>query len=664
MKEYKGRQWQVVLLKGQGHPQPSQVGNFTHPPPLLAPAKRLQCLPGQHSRRRICETWVVYTKRVQIIDYGPINQLDIAFPFDSDDTPKPIVLVGENGSGKSILLSLIVNGLISAQSLAYPSTPEVEKGKVYKLRSNSYIRSGRDLYFAKVDFESDLRMEELGTQRRKQENASESMDFPSNEVKTAWDKLKVGEPYHFLHNFSENETKVKDIFSNNCVLYFPPNRFEEPAWLNEENLKTQAEYMNPKHLLGYTSRRVINYSSLRENQNWLFEVAYDRAVLEIQTLNLPLPVPNSDQTLPIPLFAGYQGEAANLYNIALQVVQRVMNNNQSVRFGIGPRHNRVVTLEAETGQIVPNVFQLSSGETSLLNLFLSILRDFDLCGTPFTKAEDVRGIVVVDEVDLHLHAVHQYTILPKLIEMFPRVQFVVTTHSPLFVLGMKNVFGEDGFALYRLPHGKQISPEEFSEFGNAYQAFTETSKFSDDIRTAIESAPKPLLFVEGTTNVKYLQTASKLLGKEELLERIDIRDGNGKDNLRGAWNSLVQLSKSLPQFPLRKVMLLFDCDYEYRGGIKDKGNLSRRKIPQQSDHPLEKGIENLFSKATLEKAREFLIITQATETRDGRDIPLPEKWCVNEKHKTNLCNWLCEHGKDDDFQHFQTVFDLLEEALD
>ena len=224
----------------------------------------------------------MYTKRVQIIDYGPIDQLDIAFPFDGD-TPKPIVLVGKNGSGKSILLSLIVNGLISAQGLVYPDTPEVEKGKVYKLRSNSYIRSGRDLYFAKVDFESDLWMEELGTQRRKQENASEPMDFPSNEVKTAWDKLKVGEPYHFLPNFLENETKVKDIFSNNCVLYFPPNRFEEPAWLNEENLKTQAEYMNPKHLLGYTSRRVINYSSLRENQNWLFEV------LRFRPLTFPFP---------------------------------------------------------------------------------------------------------------------------------------------------------------------------------------------------------------------------------------------------------------------------------------------------------------------------------------------------------------------------------------
>ena len=72
--------------------------------------------------------------------------------------------------------------------------------------------------------------------------------------------------------------------------------------------------------------------------------------------------------------------------------------------------------------------------------------------------------------------------------MFPRVQFVVTTHSPLFVLGMKQLFGEDGFALYRLPQGQQISPEEFNEFENAYQAFAATSRFSDDMRAAIENA--------------------------------------------------------------------------------------------------------------------------------------------------------------------------------
>jgi predicted ATP-binding protein involved in virulence len=40
------------------------------------------------------------------------------------------------------------------------------------------------------------------------------------------------------------------------------------------------------------------------------------------------------------------------------------------------------------------------------------------------------GIVLIDEVELHLHPGWQQTVLPKLMEIFPNVQFIVTTHSP------------------------------------------------------------------------------------------------------------------------------------------------------------------------------------------------------------------------------------------
>ena len=57
----------------------------------------------------------MYVKRVHIENYGAINSLDISFPFDGS-TPKPVVIVGINGSGKSLVLSHIVNALISTQA--------------------------------------------------------------------------------------------------------------------------------------------------------------------------------------------------------------------------------------------------------------------------------------------------------------------------------------------------------------------------------------------------------------------------------------------------------------------------------------------------------------------------------------------------------------------
>ena len=82
----------------------------------------------------------MYLNRIQLINNGPIQRLDVSLPFNGDK-PRPIVLVGENGTGKSILLSHIVNALVAAQCVAFPEAPEVDEGKVYKLRSPSYIRA-------------------------------------------------------------------------------------------------------------------------------------------------------------------------------------------------------------------------------------------------------------------------------------------------------------------------------------------------------------------------------------------------------------------------------------------------------------------------------------------------------------------------------------------
>ena len=605
----------------------------------------------------------MHTKRIQIINYGPLAGVDIEFPFDGE-VPKPVVLVGGNGSGKSILLSHTVNGLVSAQCCAYPGTPEMETDKVFKIRSGSYIRSGSQSSFARVDFEDGLFVSEMVLSRQKSEYATMPTELGGEDAKVAWGQMQAEQHNSFISSISQaDQTKLWEIFSKNCVLYFPPNRFEEPAWLNEENLNSHAELIVPIRLQGSTTRRIINYSSLKENQNWLFGVLFDRAVFETRTVNVSIPVQDGGQSVPVPIQVGPSGDATGVYEIALQVVRLIMKGELGARFGIGQRRNRVVSLEGANGNIVPNIFQLSSGETSLLNLFLSILRDFDLSEESLTNAADIRGIVVVDEIDLHLHAAYQHEVLPVLMRMFPKVQFIVTTHSPLFVLGMAQTFGEDGFALYRLPQGQQISPEEFTEFGDAYQAFTTTSKFSDDIRSAVRDAQLPILYMEGKTDIQYLRRAAELLSKEPIIDGIEIQDGGGTGGLTNIWKALLKLSDSLVP---RKVVLLFDCDYS--GDSDEKGKRFKRKNPRQNGHPLEKGIENLFNRATLEKALshklEFIDKTpEHSKTLRGTPQTIPEEWAVNDDEKTDLCNWLCENCTAEDFQHFQVIFDLLEEAL-
>ena len=605
----------------------------------------------------------MYVKRIQIQNYGPIGALDIKFPF-ADGKPKPVLLVGENGSGKSILLSHIVNGLVYAKSVSYSNTPEVDPGKMYKVMSTSYIKIGNDFSAARVDYESQLYVEELMTQRVKQvgQNLPESLSI-QRDFRRLWESLPYNDFNIFRANMQGKVAQIKEDFSKNCVLYFPHNRFEEPAWINEQNLNFQVQLAGDSRSVNSTNRNIIRYSPLRNNQNWFFEIAYDRGVLELQTQRYQRTLeiegnPVSPQTT-------YSGDVTNVLQVANDLVRKI-TGLPNAKMGIGNRSNRAVSVVSETGvPIVPNVFHMSSGETSLLNIFLSILRDYDMCGVAISSTKDIRGIVVVDEIDLHLHVNHQCEILPTLIKMFPKVQFVVTTHSPLFVLGMSKVFGDDGFATYSLPEGQPISPEEFSEFGAAYQALTETQQFNKDIRREIEKAQKPIVFVEGKTDVQYITRAAELLGKGELLAGIELKDGGGAGNLRNRWKHSQSISDVASD---KKVVLLYDCDVG--GGDDASGNVFRRIISRQDRpiHPIQKGIENLFSEETLNRAIQhnpaFIDIDHGGEaTKDGKKVHKPEQWEVNEDKKSELCHWLCENGTPKDFQGFEAVFMITEDAL-
>ena len=75
--------------------------------------------------------------------------------------------------------------------------------------------------------------------------------------------------------------------------------------------------------------------------------------------------------------------------------------------------------------------QLSGGYQSILAVAADIawclVRHQDL---PETRADTLEAVVLIDEVDLHLHPSWQQRVLPDLARTFPNVQFVVSTHSP------------------------------------------------------------------------------------------------------------------------------------------------------------------------------------------------------------------------------------------
>jgi len=88
------------------------------------------------------------------------------------------------------------------------------------------------------------------------------------------------------------------------------------------------------------------------------------------------------------------------------------------------------------------ITQLSEGYKTMLALVMDLARRMAAAKTIFFpdspgQTLECPGIVLIDEVELHLHPAWQQTVLPSLMEIFPNIQFIVSTHSPQVVTSVK-----------------------------------------------------------------------------------------------------------------------------------------------------------------------------------------------------------------------------------
>lgn len=104
--------------------------------------------------------------------------------------------------------------------------------------------------------------------------------------------------------------------------------------------------------------------------------------------------------------------------------------------------------------------ELSSGFSAIMYIYSDLLMKVELKEIPASK---LQGIVLVDEIDAHLHVSLQRRILSFFTHAFPDIQFIVTTHSPFVVQSV------DDAVIYDLSKREQL--EDLSKF--SYQAILE-----------------------------------------------------------------------------------------------------------------------------------------------------------------------------------------------
>lgn len=102
---------------------------------------------------------------------------------------------------------------------------------------------------------------------------------------------------------------------------------------------------------------------------------------------------------------------------------------------------------------------LSDGQRTILGLFCDIARRAAILNPHFggEASEKTKGVVLIDELDLHLHPKWQMNIVEDLRKVFPNIQFICTTHSPILLRSIEKE------KIIILENGEQSKSEYFSK---------------------------------------------------------------------------------------------------------------------------------------------------------------------------------------------------------
>lgn len=176
-----------------------------------------------------------------------------------------------------------------------------------------------------------------------------------------------------------------------------------------------------------------------------------------------------------------------------------------------------------------NVGQLSDGEKCTMALFGDLARRLAIANPKMENPLLGEGVVLIDEVELHMHPSWQRTILCKLEETFPNIQFIITTHSPIVLSE-----ADDRFKLFFLTsNGKNNEVIEFTRmdgFDANYilEEFMNTKSMNVNTERLIDSMYEDVYekrYLEAEQKIQQLVTLVGENNKDVIEARMLIKKG-------------------------------------------------------------------------------------------------------------------------------------------
>lgn len=323
--------------------------------------------------------------------------------LDFDCSRNVNAFIGDNGAGKSTVLEAIA--LLYSWLNARLSSP---KGKGRLLRKED-IRIGSEYCFLSIE------AEHKGMTAR-------------------WSLLRGEDPVDSIKK--QTDLKQLELFVSHIREYDEDQRYMFSIFGVNRNI---ASVTIDKRAFGKKEEKsaAIRYSFANTSWKPFFNWYYERE--------------NEENRMKARFNLQYHDESLDIIR---ECLEEVFPNYKNLR--IEDRPTRFV-IEKDGKDI--NFERLSDGEKCYITLALDIARRLALLNDGTTPVLDGEQIILIDEVDLHLHPSWQLMVISNLEQKFPHCQFFVTSHSPLVLSSLavqdKLVVLRDGgkLELSDIPYG-------------------------------------------------------------------------------------------------------------------------------------------------------------------------------------------------------------------
>ena len=176
-----------------------------------------------------------------------------------------------------------------------------------------------------------------------------------------------------------------------------------------------------------------------------------------------------------------------------------------------------------------NFNNLSDGYSAIISIVTELLLRME---AHEVKSYDLEGIVIIDEIETHLHVDLQKKILPFLTDFFPKIQFIVTTHSPFVLSSLSNT------TICDLETRTVTTDLSGYSYDALLESYFKTDKYSEEIKSKILEFDKLTSLEEKTTEQleqirvlrNYFAHTPKYLSTELLvkLQQIELNELNNK----------------------------------------------------------------------------------------------------------------------------------------